>query len=100
MPCCTSVRTRKIPSNRAGWRDAQSCVASRQTEEGVDPPGAGEKFMKKRIRSRKFLTGVACAAVGAGMAAAPVLFNRGAAQAQNQTMAAGGIGFLLLQGLW
>ena len=38
--------------------------------------------MKKFIRSRKFLTGVACAALVAGMAAAPVLFNRGAAQAQ------------------
>ena len=45
-------------------------------------PGAGEKFMKKLVGSRKFLTGAACAALVATMAAAPLLLNRGAAQAQ------------------
>ncbi len=45
--------------------------------------------MKRFIGSRKFLMGAACAALVAGMAASPLLFNRGAAQAQNQTMAAG-----------
>jgi hypothetical protein len=33
--------------------------------------------MKKLIGSRKFLTGAACAALAAAMAAAPVLLNRG-----------------------
>ena len=36
--------------------------------------------MKKRIGSKKFLMGVACAALAA--ATAPLLLNRGAAQAQ------------------
>ncbi len=38
--------------------------------------------MKKLIGSRKFLTGTACAALIAGLAAAPFLLDRGAAQAQ------------------
>jgi hypothetical protein len=38
--------------------------------------------MKKLIGSRKFLTGAACAALVAGLAAAPVLLDRSAAHAQ------------------
>ena len=38
--------------------------------------------MKKFVRSRKFLTGAACAALVAGLATMPILPNHGAAQAQ------------------
>src|SRR5258706_4369648 len=47
------------------------------------PPGAGEKFMKKLVGSRKFLTGTAFAAVIAGLSGGTMLLDRGgAAQAQ------------------
>ena len=38
--------------------------------------------MKRFVRSRKFMTGTACAAVVAGLVASPFMLDRGAAQAQ------------------
>src|SRR5258706_2807944 len=43
------------------------------------PPSAGEKFMKKLVGSRKFLTGTAFAAVIAGLSGGALVMDRGGA---------------------
>jgi DNA-binding beta-propeller fold protein YncE len=55
------------------------------------PPGAGEMFMRRLVGTRKFLTGTACAAVVAGLAAAPFVLDRGGAAHAQGAPAAGDV---------